>query len=235
LWDMTLRRQPVLFQGDADSISSVAFTPDGRTLAAAEGPDTTIRLWDVSTLAAGALSPASRLSDVRLDALWADLACADASKAYQAVWSLTAAAPQAVPWFKEHLRPVAPAEPQRVGQLIADLNSDRFVTREKASRELAQLGESAGPALRQVLTDQPAADMRRRVERLLEKLQQPAHYPERLRVLRAIEVLEHMGTAEARQVLEQLASGVPEARATEDAKQSLERLVKPRRTKASPR
>ena len=45
-------------------------------------------------------------------------------------------------------------------------------------------------------------------------------------MLRAIEVLEHIGTAEARQVLKSLANGAPEARRTREAKSSLERLAK---------
>ncbi len=44
--------------------------------------------------------------------------------------------------------------------------------------------------------------------------------------LRTVEVLEIAGTPEARQVLEQLAKGAPEARLTQEAKASLERLAK---------
>ena len=41
-----------------------------------------------------------------------------------------------------------------------------------------------------------------------------------------MEVLEHIGDAEARQVLQTLAQGAPDAALTKDAKDSLERLAK---------
>ena len=49
--------------------------------------------------------------------------------------------------------------------------------------------------------------------------------PETLRTIRAIMVLERIGTAEAQAVLETLAGGAPGARETAEAKASLERLA----------
>jgi hypothetical protein len=48
--------------------------------------------------------------------------------------------------------------------------------------------------------------------------------PETVRLVRAVEVLEHIGTAEARELLELLARGTPEARITREAKAALTRL-----------
>jgi hypothetical protein len=226
LWNLATSQKWAMPEGVADSISSVAFTPDGRTLASAVGPDTTIRLWDVSGLAEGAPVQPAALSQKKLEELWTDLASADAAQAFQAIWALTAAAPQAVPWLKDRVRPVVRAEPHWVARLIADLDRDRFAARTAASRELEKLGESVGPALYKVLTNRPSPETRQRVEHLLEKLEQPAKSPERLRVLHAIEVLEHIATPAARQVLEPLAAGMPEARVTQEAQQALGRLAK---------
>jgi hypothetical protein len=52
-----------------------------------------------------------------------------------------------------------------------------------------------------------------------------------LRDLRAVEVLEHIGTPKARQVLRTLARGAPAARLTREAKASLQRIVKMRPAK----
>jgi len=54
----------------------------------------------------------------------------------------------------------------------------------------------------------------------------PAHQPERLRNLRAVLVLEQLGTADARGLLEKIAAGAPGDSLTEEARESLSRLRK---------
>ena len=54
----------------------------------------------------------------------------------------------------------------------------------------------------------------------------PANQPERLRMLRALEALERIGTPEARQLLHQLGQGAPEAWLTREAKAGLQRLTR---------
>ena len=53
----------------------------------------------------------------------------------------------------------------------------------------------------------------------------------RLRALRAVEVLEYIGTTEAKKLLMALAQGAAEARLTREAKASLKRLAKHARKK----
>ena len=87
------------------------------------------------------------------------------------------------------------------------------------------MGRPAEPALRKALDGQPSPEVRRRVRQLLNKL---AAVPsgERLRALRALEALEQIGTPPAREALEALARGAPEARLTQEAKASLERVAR---------
>jgi hypothetical protein len=68
--------------------------------------------------------------------------------------------------------------------------------------------------------------MRRRLEQLLEKQQGPAAAGDELRSRRAVEVLEYIGGADVTRLLHKLASGVPDARLTVEAKASLARLEK---------
>jgi hypothetical protein len=109
--------------------------------------------------------------------------------------------------------------------LIKDLDDDRFSVRDKASRELAELGHFAEPSLKKVLDRQPSLETRKRVEELLRKLEEAGPSPEELRVLRAVEVLEMIGTPEAKGVLESLAKGAEEAELTRQAQASLRRLA----------
>ncbi len=111
----------------------------------------------------------------------------------------------------------------RLARLIADLDSDQFETRRRASQALEHLNESAIPALRKALAARPSAEVRRRLEEILERLEGPLP-AERLREVRAIEVLEHQATQVAIALLRSLAQGAPGARLTEEARASLERL-----------
>lgn len=55
-------------------------------------------------------------------------------------------------------------------------------------------------------------------------LKRPYTSPERLRILRALEALEHIGNDEAKKILRTMADGAPGTAETEDAKASLQRL-----------
>jgi hypothetical protein len=184
-------------------------------------------------LAAGFKRPlvpaARRPSAARLDALWADLAAAGAGKAYLALWELAAAPEQAAPFLKEHLPPApAPGGRQReqTARWIADLDSDSFAVREKAMAELRKCIDTAEPALRQARERKSSPEARRRIDELLEERGKAAiPLAEDLRVLRAVEALGHMRTAEAHKLLEALAKGAPAARRTVAARQALRRLA----------
>jgi WD40 repeat protein len=224
LWEVATGLEMRRFEGQPSPTVSFAFCPDGTTLASGEA-DSTITLWDLTgRMEAGRLRQA-RLTAEELSRLWPDLGC-EAAKAYPAVWALVAAPQQAVPFLRARLRPVAAADPGRIAPLIADLDSNRFAVRDKASKELERLGELAEPALRKAGEGQPSPELGRRVHQLSEKLEGPVTAPERLQALRAITVLEHIGTPEAQEVLQALARGAAEACLTREAKAALDRLTK---------
>jgi hypothetical protein len=225
VWDAFTGAQLRLIPGHEGEVYAAAFSPDGRTLASA-GQDTTVLVWDVAGLAGGG-PPARDLADEKLRELWDALAGADAAAAYRAIHAL-ACARQGVPFLRDRLRPVTvTVDDQRLARLLADLDSAQFDVRERAEAGLAKLGELAEPALRKAAASGPSLEVRRRVEGLLEELNRHVLTGDERRSLRAVEVLERVGTAEARRVLEALARGTPDARLTREAKAALTRLERP--------
>jgi WD40 repeat protein len=164
--------------------------------------------------------------------LWADLAAADAARARRALWALVDAPKQSVPMLAANLKPVPAPTTKELSRLIADLDADKHPIRAAARSELEQLRELAEPALRQALSGGLSAEQRRAVSELLERLDQPIAEGEKLRRLRAIEALEHMGARDATALLAEIGRGAPAALETQSAQQSLNRLA--RRPATSP-
>jgi hypothetical protein len=208
----------------AAAASCLAFAPNSLTLASG-GWDTTALLWDLTGASSQGPGKPVQPSAQELARLWADLAGDDVPAAYRALGRLSAAPEPSVPYIRERTRPVA-ADEALIARKIADLESDRFEVREEATRELEERGDLAEPALRKVLTMKPSLEIRRRVEALLDKQEKRLLSGERLRAWRAVEVLEAIGTPEARQVLEKLAQGAEAAQLTREARAALDRLGK---------
>ena len=108
--------------------------------------------------------------------------------------------------------------------MVDDLDSDTFAVRSKATKELEKLGGQARPALEKMLAKPPSAEAQSRAKKLVEQLDGPVSLPDELRMLRAVELLERIGNADARELLGRLAKGAAAARLTEEAKGSLARL-----------
>ncbi|HEV3263695.1 MAG TPA: sigma-70 family RNA polymerase sigma factor [Gemmataceae bacterium] len=210
--------------GDNGNRQMLAFSADGTVLASGNG-DTTVLIWDVADRLTPKRTP---LKAKELHARWAELAGDDAVTADEAIRALAAFPKQTIPFVRQRLRPAMSADPQRLAPMIAALDSDHFAVRKQAAADLEKLGEFAEPALRKALVARPSAEVRRRIKLLLDKAWQASLSPsgDNLRAERALEVLEHIGTPEARRVLETLAKGAPEARLTQEAKASLGRLAR---------
>ncbi len=222
LWEVDTARLRAVFKGHRALVSSLDFSPDGSRLISGSH-DTTALIWDLTGIADE--KDAKTLTPERLTALWDDLADADAGKAWRAGWRLAADPAASVPFLQRRLRPVE-VDAARIAKLLAALDGDDFAEREAASRELAKLGELAGPAERKDLAANPSPEARRRLEQLARGLDKPVEAAEEARALRCVEVLEHVGSADARKLLGELGQGAEGARVTREAKAALERLSK---------
>ncbi|MFL5241137.1 MAG: WD40 repeat domain-containing protein, partial [Gemmataceae bacterium] len=228
LWETATGKERLLVGKHDGGVAKVTFSPDGKLLASASH-DKTGRLWDLSKVP-GTPARRDKIKADDLDSLWTTLTESDAGKAYQAITSLQSAPDLAVPILKKHARPVErkaiTATVGQINKLIVDLDADDFAAREKASGELAKLGETAEAALRKALAGDPSPEASRRIDRLLETLKSQVMPPDDLRLIRAIEVLENIGTADAQALLRRLSEGSSKAQATQEATEALARLNK---------
>lgn len=205
------------FLGHRFGVHALAFAPDGQTLASG-GKDQVVFLWDVT----GAKTMPETKTD--LAAWWTDLASENAQRAAAAIASFLHKPEISTAFIQDKLRPEKAIDEKHLTQWIADLDADAFETRESASRELIRLSNRVEGRLRQELKKRPTLEVRRRIEIVLETIDANELPPETLRELRAMEVLEHIGTPQARRVLEALSKGAAEARQTREAKAVLRRL-----------
>jgi hypothetical protein len=225
IWETASGKLRCRFTGYQRSVEALAFSPDGRTLVSGSA-DTTILVWDVTGLCKDGELSSAQLAAKDLVSLWEDLASADGLTAHRAIWKLVAGGKQSVRFLQQHLPPAARLEAAELKRLLADLDADRFAVRQQAVEALAKLHDRARDGLEQVLSGKPTLELRKRVELLLKRLDGPVTLKEVCRGLRALEVLEQIGTAEARQLLTALTKGLPQARVTQEAQASLKRLAR---------
>jgi hypothetical protein len=226
IWDAATGTFIRATPGHRGTVTRLAFSSDGKTLVSVSA-DSTALVWDVPTLLSQQNTTAgSRLPAARLQKEFELLGDAKGEKAFAAMQTLAETGSDAVALLGNALQPVTiKVAPDEVDRLIENLGSDDFATRNAATTSLEQLEWSADKQLRQALASpKPTLEIRRRIERLLERLQAPVTAPDQLRALRGIEVLERIGTPDAKQVLERLAGGSPGLTLTREAKAALARL-----------
>ncbi|HEY7310050.1 MAG TPA: sigma-70 family RNA polymerase sigma factor [Gemmataceae bacterium] len=201
-------------------VLSLAFAPDGRTLASGGG-DSSVLLWDVTGRMSKGRWQATTWTKEELEQRWKDLASTDGKRVAQAIWDLAASPEQSVSLFRSRIKPPQPVDTQHVERLIHDLDSEELEIRRKAAGELEKIVEGAEPLLRKKLAEKPSLEQRQRIMQVLESAS-----AERLRVSRAIQVLEYAGTAEAKECLRSLAKDLVAEPLKREAKAALERLAK---------
>jgi WD40 repeat protein len=224
LLELSTREERHQFKGHEGRILTLRFSADGRALLSG-GNDATALVWDL----AGRLEPKADdgkdLSAEEAASLWKDLGTASASRAHGSMRRL-ARSPAAMRFLATNLRAVAAPAADRVAKLLADLDNDDFQVRQRATKELERLGDGVTGACRKALAEKPSAEMRRRLEKLLDRqaalVKQPS--AERVRLMRSLEVLELAGTEGARKLLARLAKGAPGAWLTEEAEAGRARL-----------
>jgi WD domain, G-beta repeat len=223
IFDASLGKEIASFQGHNGAIASLAFAADGKTLVSG-GNDTTLLVWDVARIKRGQPARIAKLPAKQFEQMWTDLVSPDGKNAGKTVQTLIACSNLSVAMIKSRLQPAAPIDVKQVDQWLHELDSSNFKTRALAMGQLEKLGELAIPALQKTLATKASPETRRRLEPLLQELLGRNFTPDQIRVVRAVEVLERVGTDEAKQLLEYLAQGAPGSLTTRQARTALDRL-----------
>jgi hypothetical protein len=163
LWEVATGQRRLVLTEPGNQLTSFGFSPDGRTLVSAQA-NLTVLLWDRFGAALASQPQPGPFAEARRDALWAELGCADAARAYRTIAVLVASPQQAASLLSE-----------RLAAVTADGSA-----------------LSAG---------------------------------EQLRLLRTIEVLEHLGTRESENLLRKLTEGAND-RLRKEAQPALDRLAR---------
>jgi WD40 repeat protein len=219
IWELVTRKERCSFRTDG-TVISVAVSPDGR-LAASASPDAPVYVWDVYGLYANTESGrAGSLTPEAIAKAWADLASPDAALAFKAIRALVPDPDAAVRLLRDKLKPAEPLDPAAVKRWLADLDSPEFAVREAAEKALTKIAAEIAPSLEETAaTGSP--EVRARLAAIrghTDTLPGPL-----LRGLRAVEVLEVIGSPAARHVLVDLAAGAAGRRLTAVAKAAVER------------
>jgi RNA polymerase sigma factor (sigma-70 family) len=224
IWDGAGRMEERRFAAGKGRIHALAFSADGKRLATV-GEEGMAVVWDL-VRDEMPLPKDTKLTEKDLALLWADLGNDEGGKSYAAARLLRADPARSVPFLRERLKPGEPgADEKKVQQLIADLDAEKFDTRERATKALEQLGRHAEAALRSALAGSPSAETRRRLEQLLSRIGDVGLTPEQQRDVRAVRVLAQAGTPESKKALESLAKESAGWWITQEAKAALKRTA----------
>jgi hypothetical protein len=213
----------------------VVLSPDERSLVSGSS-DGKVVAWDLVGVTRPRIDKTAPLGEKELAARYAELAHDDPRRAYEAISALAGDPTRSLPWLRKRLtapRPPAAYTPEQIDRLIRDLDADSFETRQKATRDLEGAGASAVAAIQKALRNPPSLEAKRRMERLLVQLDPGTHSAEDLIAFRAVQVLEVVGTPEARKLLKELARTEASRRLAEEARDATERLARPVRVRTT--
>ena len=178
------------------------------------------RVWDVSQFTSR--DPRATALEREAAGKW-DVLAGEAEAANDVMAALIRSPKLALAVIGAHLPPPS-VEPKFVAQRVTDLGDNDFRVRDSATKALTAVAHRIDAELAVALAAGPSPEAADRLKKLLALARTDEPIPEVVRTLRALEVLEALGTPEATAFVSKLAAGPPDARLTRLAKESLARL-----------
>jgi WD40 repeat protein len=224
VWESYTGKKICSLKGHAGSVDTVQFSPK-RGFLASGSMDQTILVWDMGLL----FRQMSAVKNVKdsIEDLWRQLSNPEPSIAYQAVWQMVAIKDNSVLFLKQQLKPVIAPSAKAREDLLDDLHGDSFRKREAAERELRKVVELCEKDLLKEKETAKSLEYLTRIEAILKT--NVISDPQRLQQLRALAVLEYIGTPEALSIIEALAGGGEGSIITLEARESKQRVNEARK------
>src|SRR4029077_5007063 len=102
LWETFSGLQVAVFKGHRGPVTALALLKNGRAIFSGSA-DTSLLLWDTTSLSKDGSLPALTLGKPELKSLWPYLASEDAGRGHRALWQVVASAPGSVPFLEGQL------------------------------------------------------------------------------------------------------------------------------------
>jgi WD40 repeat protein len=220
VWHVGSGKELAAFEGSQGTVYCLAFSPDGKLLATG-GEDGNILLWDVSKLDR---SPGLRPEPKDVEAAWSTLTGKGGPAVLKSIYTLAAAGNDAVALIRGKVRAATEPDADVVRKLLKNLDDDAFEVRKDAAARLEAMGDAVRPALERAQAAGGSAELMKQLKRLLESAPNAEPTSEQLRSLRAVWVLEEIGTPAARDCLKTLANVASGDQVTTSARDALARL-----------
>jgi WD40 repeat protein len=227
-FDLRAGRELTPLPGHTGPVVAVCCKPDGKSILS-YGIDGQFYVWRADS-GRDWKAKTGPLADAALAALWDALRSDDPLDVFGCTETLAASPDQAVAFLRQRLTAAPKEDAGRLDKLVADIQKGDYNARKKAVVELRKVGAAAVPALQR--SQQRGFD--ELIQRLTNEFSNLPPSPEQMQAARAVAVLERVGDAESRKLLEELAGGAPEAPQTAQAKAALDRLGKAEPAKAEP-
>jgi WD40 repeat protein len=223
LWDVPTGNEIAKFNAHERPMYTVEFTPDGRRMITGS-QDSTMLGWDMTLPDRRSRPlPSAKLSHDDLTKLWAQLRDGSAAEAYKAKWKLAADPDATVAFLRDTFVRLKSLAPEQIQTWLADLDASKYAVREAAEKNLLANIDHAEAELHKAYP-KASGEARRRISRILES-EFAAPPPDVLREMRAVEVLDAIGTKPALDVLRDLSPGNVRLRVAHEATTTLKRLA----------
>ena len=117
LWEVATRKEIRRLEGHRGDVMSVSFSLNGRRLATSSA-DSTCLIWDIGRVVEADQPLAKPPTTKQIAAWWDDLRSAEPRKAYAAIWRLSEASKEAIPFLSKRVRPVSKEQTNRIAEYV---------------------------------------------------------------------------------------------------------------------